>query len=294
MLAEHRPKRRMSIIRSSFHFAGGMTGITITSIILNQTDKIILSKLLSLAEFGIYVVAGTLATGLYMLISPMFSVMYPRFSSLVHAGDDHRLIDLYHTSSQTMAALVIPIALVVAVFAHEVLYVWTGDAGLSQQGAWILTFLIIGNACNGIMNMPYALQLASGWTRLALGVNVGAIAVLVPVIWWAAHSFGAVGGAAVWALLNLIYVILTPQIMHRRLLPREKTEWYRRGFVLPVLVCVTVLLVLHQIHLEDKSRLSIGIILLVYWALTAMATLLLLPRLRERVTPYLRSKLNQR
>jgi hypothetical protein len=144
------------------------------------------------------------------------------------------------------------------------------------------------------MNMPYALQLASGWTRLALGVNVGAIAVLVPVIWWAAHSFGAVGGAAVWALLNLIYVILTPQIMHRRLLPREKTEWYRGGFVLPVLVCVTVLLVLRQIHLEDKSRLSIGIILLVYWALTAMATLLLLPRLRERVTPYLRSKLNQR
>lgn len=292
VLVGHRPRPRMSIIRSSFNFAGGMTGIAITSIILTQTDKVILSKVLNLADFGIYVVAGTLATGLYMLISPMFSVMYPRFSSLTHAGETHKLIDLYHTSSQAMAALVIPTALVVAIFAHEVLYVWIGNAGLSQQGAWILAFLIIGNACNGIMNMPYALQLASGWTKLAFWVNVGAIAVLVPVIWWAALSFGAVGGAAVWTLLNLSYVILTPQIMHRRLLRREKIAWYGAGVVLPVLVSATVLLVLRQIPIEEMSRLAMGMTLLIYWAFAAMATLLLLPRLRERVTPCVRAKLS--
>lgn len=293
VLVGHQPQARMSIIRSSIHFAGGMTGITITSIILTQTDKVILSKVLNLADFGIYVVAGTLATGLYMLISPMFSVMYPRFSSLTHAGDTSKLIDLYHTSSQAMATLVIPTALVVAVFAHEVLYVWTGDTGLSQQGAWILTLLIIGNACNGLMNMPYALQLASGWTRLAFWVNVGAIAVLVPLIWWAALSFGAVGGAAVWALLNLGYVILTPQIMHQRLLSSEKIAWYVGGVILPVLVGATALLILRQIPLDGMSRLVIGMTLLIYWAFAAMATLLLLPRLRERVTPWLRTRLNQ-
>lgn len=293
VLVKHRPRARMSIIRSSFHFAGGMTGIAITSIILTQTDKVILSKVLNLVDFGIYVVAGTLATGLYMLISPIFSVMYPRFSSLVHAGDTPKLIELFHTSSQAMAALVVPVAMVVAIFAHEVLHVWTGDAGLSQQGAWILALLIVGNACNGLMNMPYALQLASGWTKLAFWVNVGAIAVLVPVIWWAALSFGAVGGAAVWALLNLSYVILTPQIMHRRLLPREKIAWYGAGVVLPFLVCATVLLVLRQIPLENMSRLSVGMTLLIYWAFAATATLMLLPRLRKRVTPWLLTRLIQ-
>jgi O-antigen/teichoic acid export membrane protein len=293
VLAGHRPMPQMSIIRSSFHFAGGMTGIAITSIILTQADKVILSNVLNLADFGIYAVAGTLATGLYMLISPMYSVMYPRFSSLVHAGDTPKLIDLFHTSSQVMAALVMPVAMVIAVYAHEVLFIWTGNAGLSQQGAYILALLIFGNACNGLMNMPYALQLASGWTKLAFWVNVGAIAVLVPVIWWAALSFGAVGGAAVWALLNLSYVILTPQIMHRRLLLGEKIAWYWAGVVLPVLVCSTVLLVLRQIPLEDMSRLSMGMTLLIYWAFAAMATLLLLPRLRERVTPWLRTRLSQ-
>jgi O-antigen/teichoic acid export membrane protein len=292
VLVDHQPQPRMSIVRSSFRFAGGMTGITITTIILTQTDKVILSKVLNLEDFGTYVVAGTLATGLYMLISPMFTVMYPRFSSLIHAGDTPRLIHLYHTSSQAMAALVVPTALVAALFPHEVLYIWTGNAGLSQQGASILAFLIIGNACNGIMNMPYALQLASGWTKLAFWVNVGAIAVLVPVIWWAAFSFGAAGGAAAWALLNMSYVILTPQIMHRRLLPREKIAWYGAGVVVPVLISATLLLVLRQIPIEDMSRLSMGMTLLIYWAFAAMATLLLLPRLRERLALCFRAKLS--
>lgn len=291
-LAGHRPGIRISIIRSSLRFAGGMTGISITSIILTQTDKVILSKALNLADFGIYVVAATLATGLYMLISPLFSVMYPRFSSLIHEGDDAKLIDLYHTSSQTMAALVIPIALVVAIFSHEVLYIWTGNADLSRQGTWILAFLIAGNACNGIMNMPYALQLASGWTKLAFWVNVGAIVVLVPLIWWAAANFGAVGGSAVWAVLNLGYVILTPQIMHRRLVPSEKITWYWAGVVCPILICTAVLLTIRQIPLESMSRLSMGLTLLTYWLLAAMTTLALLPRLRMRVTLLLRTQLS--
>jgi hypothetical protein len=36
-----------------------------------------------------------------------------------------------------------------------------------------------------------------------------------------------------------------------------------------------------------------GMTLLIYWAFAAMATLLLLPRLRERVTPWLRTRLSQ-
>ena len=213
VLVGHQPQPRMSIVRSSFHFAGGMTGITITTIILTQTDKLILSKVLNLGDFGIYVVAGTLATGLYMLISPMFSVMYPRFSSLVHAGDTHKLIDLFHTSSQVMAVLVIPVAIVVAVFAHQALYLWTGDIHLSQQGAGILGFLILGNALNGLMNIPYAIQIAFGWTSLPFWLNVIYITTLVPAILWATINYGAVGAAAVWLLLNLLCLLIVPQLI---------------------------------------------------------------------------------
>lgn len=279
---QHRPVFRWSILRSSIGFAGGMTGIALTSIVLTQADKLILSNALSLSDFGVYVVAGTLATGLYMLISPLFSIVYPRFSTLFQQQDHIKIIDLYHTSSQTLTLLVVPVAAVVAVFSEQVLYVWTGNPTLSTQGAWVLAFLIIGNACNGIMNIPFALQLASGWTQLSVWMNVGAIALLAPAVWWAANSYGAAGGAAVWAVLNFGYIVLTPNIMHRRLLTREKITWYREDVVIPVIACAAVLAILYSFPMIDTSRVAIAFTLIGYWGLAALTTALVLPKVRKR------------
>lgn len=293
VLVGHRPRPRMSIVRSSFHFAGGMTGITITTIILTQTDKLILSKVLSLADFGIYVVAGTLATGLYMLISPMFSVMYPRFSSLVHAGDTPKLIDLFHTSSQVMAALVIPVAIVVAVFAHEMLYLWTEDIHLSQKGAGILGFLIVGNALNGLMNIPYAIQIAFGWTRLPFFLNVIYITTLVPAILWATINYGAVGAAAVWLLLNLLCLLIVPQLMHRLVLRREKFGWYLNSFLIPMLIAVPFGMIFRLVPINGPGGV-VAFSILMSWAMLSAALVFSLPKTRrialQQVSKYLKHK----
>ncbi len=288
-LPAHRPALRGAAIRGSLRFAGGMTGITITSIVLTQADKVILSRALPLPEYGVYVVAGTLATGLYMLISPTFSVVYPRFAALLHQGDTAAVSQLFHVGSQAMAALVMPVAGVVACFAPSVLYAWTGDVLLDGAGASVLAFLILGNAFNGIMNTPYALQLAAGWTQLALWVNVVAIAVLAPALWWAAHSFGAVGAAAVWPLLNLAYIVFTPQIMHRRLLPCEKSRWYWADVLLPAAISAAVLALLNQLPLTGLSRLTTALVLFLYWLITVAATVGVLPQLRARVWHRLQS-----
>ena len=288
VLAGHRPMPQMSIIRSSFHFAGGMTGIAITSIILTQADKVILSNVLNLADFGIYAVAGTLATGLYMLISPMYSVMYPRFSSLVHAGDTPKLIDLFHTSSQVMAALVMPVAMVIALYAHEVLFIWTGDAGLSQQGSGILAFLIAGNALNGLLNIPFAIQIAFGWTSLPFWLNVIFITTLVPTILWATINYGAIGAAAVWFLLNFLCLLIVPHLMHHVLLPREKVGWYVNAFLIPIFFSVLIILFLHLVRLDALSEETVFSIF-ISWVILTSALIFALPRTR-RITIQLASK----
>ena len=88
---------------------GGMTAITITGILLTQTDRLIVSHLLPLNEFGVYVVAGTLAAGLYVVISPMFSIVFPRIAALWSKGDMTGAAQLYHGASQVMALLVLPL-----------------------------------------------------------------------------------------------------------------------------------------------------------------------------------------
>ncbi len=282
-LPDHGARFSAVIIRDCLAFAGGMTGIAITSILITQTDKLVLSHALSLSEFGIYSLATALTSGLYMLIGPMFSMMYPRLTALRQAGDEQQLAEFYLDGSQAMALLVLPAAAVIGVFAFEVLQVWTGDARLSREGAWVLSMLILGNACNGLMNMPYALQLASGWTRLPLWVNIVSLPLLVPAIWLAATRFGALGGAAAWAGISLCLLFVIPMLMHRRLLRQAQGRWFIGGVLLPAALCVALVVGLHALPLASGTRPLMALQLGVWWALVSLVLALALPRTRAHL-----------
>ena len=279
-LPGHKATARMELVHRSRAFAGGMTAITITSIVLVQVDKVILSYLLPMADFGVYFVASSLASGLYILISPVFSVIYPRLSALWSAGDMPATVGLYHASSQAMAALILPLALVMAFFPAEALFVLTGDWALSARGGPILCALVLGGALNGLMNMPYAMQLAAGWTRLTIATNVVAIAVLVPLTWWSVTLFGVTGGAVAWLGLNVGYFIFTPQLMHRRLLRGEKLRWYVQDNLRPALAAVAVAGIAFLLHAASSSRWTTTAQLAFYWAAAMAATMLAVPGIR--------------
>lgn len=288
-LPGHRSQLQWSALRRSGRFAGGMTAITICSIMLVQMDKLILSYLLRLSDFGVYVIAGSVATGLYVLISPVFTVMYPRISALWSANDVAGVTELYHVSSQAMAVLVLPLAAIMACFPARTLFVLTGDAAISQQGAWILVFLVLGAALNGVLNMPYALQLAAGWTGLSVWINAISVVLLAPATWWAATRYGAVGGAAAWGLLNVGYLVITPQLLHRKLLGAEKWRWYGQDVLMPGAVSVSVALALWAVVGDEPgSRLLSLVNLAVCWIVVFTATLGVLTRVRAQVAQLIR------
>lgn len=231
---------RPELLRTIWRFAAGMTGITITCIFLVQLDKIILSRLLSLEMFGYYTLANVVAMTLYRFIGPVFSATYPKLTSLVEQGAEKEITKLYHQSAQLMSVLILPAAFVVALFSKEILLLWTRSPVTADNTHLLVSILVLGTACNGLMNIPYALQLAHGWTRLAFFVNILSVLVLVPLMILLAQCYGAVGAASVWLMLNTSYVFISIPLMHRRLLPTEKWRWYFEDVGRPLLAAVAV------------------------------------------------------
>jgi O-antigen/teichoic acid export membrane protein len=221
-----RPRFRAPLLAGVWHFAAGMTGLSILGVILTQLDKLILSRMLTLEQFGYYSLATVLASGLYLLASPVYTAAFPRFSQLASGGDAESMRQLYHKSCQLVAVTVLPTALIVAVFSRELLFAWTGSAETAAATHRVLSLLMLGTALNTLAITPQALQLAHGWTRLALVQNVMALVLLTPLIVWMAARYGAVGAAAVWIALNAGYVLVGLTVMHRRLLPGELRSWY--------------------------------------------------------------------
>jgi len=233
---------RPELLRTIWRFAAGMTGITITVIFLMELDKIILSRMLSLEMFGYYTLANVVAMTLYRFIGPVFSATYPKLTSLVEQGAEKEITKLYHQSAQLISVMVLPAALVVALFSKELLLLWTRSPVTADNTHLLVSILVLGTACNGLMNIPYALQLAHGWTRLGLVVNIVSVLVLVPLMILLARQYGAVGAASVWLILNAGYVVINPTLVHRRLLPAEKWRWYIEDVGRPLLAAVAVCL----------------------------------------------------
>jgi hypothetical protein len=92
------------------------------------------------------------------------------------------------------------------------------------------------------MHFPYALQLASGATRLPFTITTTLACLLAPLIIVATLRYGPIGSAAAWLCVNSIYVLFGTWLTHRRLLPGQGAAWLGREVAVPLLITLAVVL----------------------------------------------------
>jgi O-antigen/teichoic acid export membrane protein len=244
------PRFSLNLWLKHWRFAGGMAGISITSVILMQSDKLMVSKMLPLAVFGSYTLAFTLGGILAYIAAPIFVAVSPRLASLVASDSPGEVSRSYHKGSQLVAIAVFPTAITFAFFAKELLPYWINDATVVRNVCHFLLPVLVGSAFNSIMLLPFALQIAYGWTKLSLYKNIIAVTLFTPITFVAIVRYGAVGGAVVWAAINISYFVLEVPIMHSRLLRHSLAIWYLRDIGIPILVSGVVAALGHTLFVE--------------------------------------------
>jgi O-antigen/teichoic acid export membrane protein len=283
-----RPAFRGDLLRGVFRFAAGMVGIGVMATLLTQADKVVLSKVLTLEDFGYYTLAYTVGASLYRLTSPVTTAIFPRLTQVATHEPD-RLPDLYHRSAQVLSVALLPAAAVMIVFTPELLLMWTGSALTAEKASTTARLLIAGTALNGCMNMPYLVQLAHGWTSLTLTINAVAVAILIPGAYFAATHFGGVGAASIWLILNLGYVFFGVQPMYQRYLRKERMQWYVVDIGVPLAVSVVVAMTARALWIEGLSRLAQAGMIVVVSSCTLSAAALATPAVRRTVLAFLRN-----
>lgn len=227
--------------RPVWGFAAGMLGISSTALLISQMDKLILSKLVSLEEFGYYSLVTYVAISLVgLIITPLFHAMFPRLTSLTASNDVDGVRHTYHLGAQVLSALLLPCSMVMIFFPYELLAAWTGQPEVARNTAPILQVYAVGTLINGMMNPPYALQLSAGWTRIGWSVNTGLIAISLPLLFILIPIYGALGCAAVWAITMLVYMAVAVPMTHRRLLRGEGWPWLFHDILLPTAISLLI------------------------------------------------------
>jgi len=230
------------LLKKNWRFAAGMTGISIVTTILTQSDKIILSKLLPLTVFGYYMLAVNVGNALSYLVQPVSAALFPKLSQLVLDVDKTRLSSLYHNGCQLISIIVLPAAITLALFSRDILTLWIRDPGIVQNAYFLVSLIVMGTAINSLMVLPYTLQLAYGWTRLIFSQNLISTILLVPMMIFMVKSYGAVGAPIVWIILNAGYLFILIPLMHRRILTSEIKQWYLLDIGAPLLLSAAIVL----------------------------------------------------
>lgn len=286
---EPKGRFRREILRRVGRFAAGMTGVSVIGLVLTQTDKIILSKLIDLETFGYYILAVSLSTVfINTLAGSVNQAIYPSFARLQAQGDEKALAEMYHKSSEYVAVLLLPATVFVVLFSYEILTVWTRNATVAANAYLLLSLVVMGNTLQGMTYLAGSMQLAHGWTRLHFGIALTAMILIVPIMVLAVSRYGAEGGAVSWVLMSAFSFAAHFHFMHRKILIAEKWRWMRRAVVVPALVSIVVAGLGRYWFKNDQSYFVIAVELAVVYSLTLLAVGLSVRGTRKPLLAFIR------
>lgn len=277
------PRFELTALKNVRRFAAGLMAITFLSTALTQIDKLLLSKILPLDIYGYFSIALMMASAFSLLIGPIYNVAYPRLAELVASNDERALISDYHRFAQQISVVIIPASVMVCVFSEEIVRLWLQNPEAAGQVSPIISVWIIGTAINGLMHVPYAAQLAHGWVRLSIIINILSVVVLVPALFIFVPLYGAIAAAWIWVALNVGYFLFGLHVMHSKILKMEMWTWYFKDTGYAALVCVVSAASCHWIYtlLNFQERAAIIIYLFLSAALVWISAAISLPIGRE-------------
>lgn len=194
-------------------------------VFVTQSDKLVLSGILPLAEYGNFTLAVLVAGGIMVLSGPVSNALLPRMARLYAESKQVELIFLYRQATRFVAMLVGSVSMVLVFCAKPLLIVWTGDRELAEAASPILALYASGNGFLTLASFPYYLQYAKGNLKYHLVGSIATVSLLIPVIMVSAINYGGVGAGWAWLFINATFFFAWVTYVHYKLEPGLQWEW---------------------------------------------------------------------
>lgn len=225
-------------------------------VLATQTDKLILSGILPLDEYGYYTLAVLVASSIILTSGPVSTALMPRMVALWVEKKNGELINIYRNATQLVSVISCAVALTFTFTARPLLFAWTGDADIAEKAASILQLYAIGNGFLVLAAFPYYLQYAMGDLRYHFIGNVIILILLIPSIIYAANIYGGMGAAWVWLILNMFMFFFWVWYVHKKLFVGLHFTWLVKDVFAIVGPTFFVCLAVSFVSFELNTRLE--------------------------------------
>jgi O-antigen/teichoic acid export membrane protein len=194
-------------LRNSWTLIANMSSATWLGALTIQMDKILLSRMVPIEQFGYYVIAATISTGMLQLISPLTQAVLPRAIQLRSDSAALRNLNIKLVKSITFIVLLILIGFIA--IGKPLLELWLRDSKVVEIVYPLLAILLVGTGLNAFYNVGYVNWLAHGHINKVFQVNLISFLVSVPLLILLISKYGLFGATFGWLFLNTIGLLIS-------------------------------------------------------------------------------------
>lgn len=267
-----------SALKRSFGMSSTVAISGIVWVLVQQVDKLVLSRMVPLREFGYFMIAASAAGAVTLLASPLAAALSSTLARLHAQGSNDELTRLYIRATLATGAVSMPVAAVLTLHAPAVLTCWTGNPTATGFAAPLLAMYALGNALLTLASLPYYLMFARGRLLPHMLANLALAMVLIPAIIIGARAGGSVGAASAWLASIGCFFLMWPPVAHARHAAGMNRLWILAALRVTLPAFAVTWLAGGLINI-DSTRTSLAAQLVAVWLAAALATLACAPSL---------------
>jgi len=175
--------------------------------LLSHLEKFIVGSVLTVALVTYYTVPYSLVYSLSVIPTSVAIVIFPAFTRLYSEGNKDRASELYTRAIKFVFGCVLPLAVVLCVFARQILTAWIGgDFGTrSTHVMQILAFALVVTA---VASVPFQFLQAIHRPDVTAKFHMLELLIHVPLCFGLITIFGLAGAALAWAVRVTLDTIL--------------------------------------------------------------------------------------
>lgn len=194
-------------------------------LLISQFDKLLLSKYVSLSDYGYYSMAVMLASIILLCSSPIGNAILPRLTNLISREKKEEAISIYMQLTKFVCIIITMVGFIIILNINQVLLTWIGDLSSKKYIEDTIIFYILGNIFLVLSNFPYYLQYAVGDLKYHMRGNLILASIMIPSMFLAVLNYGVNGAGLVWLIINFIWFLVWPYFIHKIFFQKIYNTW---------------------------------------------------------------------
>jgi O-antigen/teichoic acid export membrane protein len=228
----------LDVVKENMRYASGLMTLTLCAWALDQGDRVILSKLLSLTALGLYSFVRSAVGGGMLLTGAINAAIFPHFARL-HGGGDAAEMKISYHKIQDLICFATVIIFAAGPFVAIPILSRVFNMPAAHMLLLPLTLLCIGYYMNGTLTTPYAVSLAVGRPDITARIAALSLLVVIPTNIIAIYFFGLNGAGFSWVLYHIFYYAYGMPKLCRQCLGMEPRTWFQHVIGIMVVAFLT-------------------------------------------------------